>query len=167
MAVVMFFVNTVIIAWNKLLLNVGVIVSQLIEMPIIMWNGLAVFLGYVWGIVQESVKLLMAIMEIGGGLFDVILMFLNLMWTFFTDLANILLTFNQAFDDGVNGEAFRFLPQCQVETDDWCMAVVGFQLFDQATAHTIVYPIVIVGITVATVMIMKRHIFNLVSMSFK
>ena len=75
-------------------------------------------------------------------------------------LAHIPLNFYYAFDTGVQSEAFSYLMSC-AESNFWCQMLAGVQLVNQTVGHTILYPMVIVGIIVMTIVIFWDNIWEM------
>jgi len=155
-------INAIIPAWNLFTQALGAIFSTLLD----------VFITYIWN--SSLIPVLAAIfgwfplLTLGVLFFDLILA----VWALFRMLAlwiwenvllgvNIPINFYYAFDTGLNETAFAFLLECRSGLEWWCYFLAGMQLINQVTAHSIVYPIVIVGIIIATILIFWRLVWSL------
>jgi hypothetical protein len=155
--------NFFISAWNFFLPILGEVISQAFELAVYLWNLLIPFLADVWGYVTIFVVI--------AGLFNVFvglaLAVINLLWMIFSWLwANIFMIFNlplnfyYAFDTGVRSEAFSYLMSCAGQ-NFWCALLAGVQLLNQVSSHSIVYPIVIVGIIIGSIAVFWKELWAL------
>ncbi len=106
------------------------------------------------------------------GATDMIVVLANLGW-FALDwvinnvLSLVLLPFTvyQSYRDGVAATAFESLVVCENQ-NFWCSLLAGMQMVNTATAHTIGYPVIIVGITIATIYLVIWNLQKIVEIKF-
>ena len=139
-------------------------VSDVIETGVQLWNtSIVPFFSDVWSTVKSMAGL------VGGIVSDVILAGVRgaiiigqTVWMFLHGAFSTPLTFYHAFDGAVNNSAYELIPTCNQDPNNpWCRILFGFEIINHTTSHTITYPIVIVGIIVATVGIFWRNIWEL------
>jgi hypothetical protein len=97
---------------------------------------------------------------------DLVWMLVAWIWANVFQTVNIPITFYYAFNDGVQTTAFSSLMSC-ADANFWCGLLAGVQMVNQTVGHTVLYPIVIVGIILATLAIFWRHIWALFSINIR
>jgi len=165
--------NFLIAAWNTLLPSISYVLTRIMAFFVILWNEvLAPFLSQFSGI-WSFIRFLL---DQTGVLGDLIIFFLSsvwgmvqTIWAMATGLGTLPLTFYYEFQGSVNDVGFQYIPACQGDLDanQFCMILAGLQIVDVALSHSIVYPVTIVGIIIATFVIFWRHIWGLISFDFR
>lgn len=156
-------VNLLIAAWNLFIPAFEAVLSGLADLWVSLWNLVAPFLSAVWSyILSGSTPLLLIspMIFLLTAIFNLIWMVILWIWANIFMVVNIPIQFYYAFDEGVKSEAFAYLLSC-ADQNFWCSLLAGIQLLNQVSAHTIVYPVVIVGIIVGSIMIFWREIWAL------
>lgn len=155
--------NIFITGWNLFIVALGGAISNVVSVIVWVWNLLVPVLEAIWGYIS-SVSL---IGLIAGLIFGFSWSILGLLWTVFQWLwANVLLVVNlplqlyYGFDQGTRSDAFDALIACTGE-NFWCAFFAGIQVINQTVGQTILYPIVIAGIILATIGIFWRNIWKL------
>jgi hypothetical protein len=97
---------------------------------------------------------------------DLMVLFLSWIWVNIFETTNIPIRFYYAFDEGVKSDAFGELMSCSGE-NFWCGLLAGVQLVNQTVGHTVLYPIVIVGIILGTIGIFWRNIWGIFSVTVR
>lgn len=155
--------NIFITGWNLFIIALGGGISDIIGIIVWVWNLLVPVLEAIWGYIS-SVSL---IGLIAGLIFGFSWAIMDLLWMVFRWLwSNVLLVVNlplqlyYGFDQGTKSEAFDALIACTGE-NFWCTFFAGIQVINQTVGQTILYPIVIAGIILATIGIFWRNIWKM------
>lgn len=157
-------VNVLIAAWNLLWPNVGAVISEAVDLLVLLWNLLVPFLSVVWGyvsktsIVGTSLSLFFSMVMAVSGLFW---MLVRWVWANVFMVLNLPLNFYYAYDNGVKSTAFTSLLACESQ-NFWCALLSGIDLVNHSSSHTIVYPIVIVGVIVGTLYVFRKELWALI-----
>lgn len=124
-------------------------------------------------ILVPSLSLLLAavaVFPLGTSLFmtiwNLLVMLFTWIWMNVFVTVNIPIRFYYAFNDGVQTQAFSNLMSC-ANYNFWCGLLAGVQLVNQTVGHTILYPVVIVGIILTTIAIFWKHIWALFSFNIR
>lgn len=155
--------NLFITAWNLFVPAVEFVIGGIINVFVGLWNLLAPFLSAVWSYVTGGslpLLLLNPMVYLVLAVFNLVWMLILWIWANVFMVVNIPIQFYYAFDTGVKGEAFASLIACASE-NFWCQMLAGVQLVNQTSAHSIGYPIVIVGIIVGSLVIFWEYIWAL------
>jgi len=166
--------NFLITAWNVLLPSIGKVLSTIMGWLAGLWNNIIApwlgSFGWVRALFDFLLGLLSAagllILSIGALVWDMF----SMVWDFSTALAGLPLTFYNAFDQAVSSENLWVVtPDCtgDLSGEPFCWILAGMQIVDVAISHSIVYPIVIVGIIIATIVVFWRHVWGLISFDFQ
>ena len=158
--------NEFIAAWNTLVPILNAVHSEIVDLLVRLWNYLAGWLSTYTAPALTSVR-------ITDILKNLIISFITSSWSLFWTLiewvwentfavVDVPLEFYNAFRTGMASDSFDYLLSCSGD-EFWCQFLAGFQLVNQASSHTVTYPMVIVGIIVATVVILWRDIVEWVS----
>jgi len=107
------------------------------------------------------------------GLIDLIWSLANLIWSLWSwlwsnvfSVVDIPLQFYYAFNDGIKSEAFGSLMSC-ANQNFWCGLLAGVQIVNQTAGDTVLYPIVIFGIVLASFAIFWRHIWAMIHIDIR
>lgn len=155
--------NLFITAWNLFLPAVEFVISGIVNFWVGLWNMLAPFFSAVWSYISGGslpLLLLNPLVYLVLAVFNLVWMLILWVWANVFMVVNIPIQFYYAFDTGVRGEAFASLIACASE-NFWCQMLAGVQLVNQTSAHSIGYPIVIVGIIVGSLVIFWEYIWAL------
>ena len=165
--------NFFIAAWNTLLPSISIVLGKLIGFFVSLWNDvLAPWLSQFSGI-WDFVRFMLSQAGILG---DLIIFFLSsvwgmvqTIWSMVTGLGSLPLTFYYEFEGSVNGTGYDYIPVCtgDLDANQFCLILAGLQIVDVAISHSIVYPLTIVGIIIATFVVFRRHIWGLISFDFR
>jgi hypothetical protein len=158
--------NTLIGAWNFIWSGVGSVLSSLIDLAVQLWNSsILPLFQLVWNYIS-SVSLFILPFALfflfGSTVFTLVWMLISWVWANIFQTINLPITFYRAFDQGANSAAFAYILDCANE-NFWCSLMAGFQLINQTANHSIVYPAVIVGIIISSILIFWRDIWELFS----
>jgi len=169
-----FILNFLIAAWNTFLPSVSIVLTLIMTAFMVLWNDYLVpYLSNLGGGFFGFISFVLSHLGLLG---ELIMFFLNTawrlvltVWEFVAGLGTMPLTFYYAFEGSVNGIGFEYIPQCvgDLDANQFCMILAGLQIVDVALSHSIVYPLVIVGIVIATFMVFWRHIWGLISFDFR
>lgn len=153
-------VNWLIAAWNTLVVAIGQLISDIISYAIIVWNNglyplllaifsyfaplllLAQFFGVVLDLFGVSAKFFLAIIE----------------WVL-TNTINLVrspLDLYNGFSTGVNSTGFDELFVCS-DNNVWCYIFMGVQVVNDVLGATILYPLVIIGIILVTIVVWGKR----------
>lgn len=159
-------VNGLITGWNLFLPILAWVFSTILDVIVTLWNLLTPFLGAVWTYISGggslTAELYSLLWLMFTSLWDLFWMVLRWVWVNVFSVIYIPVNFYYAFDTGIKSEAFAFILSC-ADQNFWCSLLAGIQLLNQVSAHTVVYPVVIVGIIVGSIAIFWRHIWALFS----
>ena len=163
--------NTLISAWNLIAPALATLWSGMVEIFVGVWNDWLVPFLSKFGAIGEFI--IMAVNNIGllgdlaAAFFAVVWQLALMVWGFITGVSELPIRFYFAFDNAVTGSAFQLIPNCAGDmANNWCRILFGLDVVNQAIAHSVVYPMVIVGVVVTTIIIFWRHIWELLSVRF-
>jgi hypothetical protein len=160
-------INALLFAWNLLLPSIGSVIGSIVDLLVSIWNGSLVPWLEDLGAVGQFILFLISQIGILGDLiiffFQTVWYFAVMIWGFITGAADLPLTFYQAFNSSINDDAYVLLSCNGDITSDWCLALAGLVIVDEAISHSFLYPLVIIGIILATIVIFWRHIWALIS----
>lgn len=158
--------NFLLTAWNLLLPSISSVLSEIVDLAVSLWNDWVPWLEDL-GAIGQFVLFLVSQIGILGDLivffFQTIWHFVSMVWGFLTGAADLPLGFYQAFNSSVNSDALVLLSCDGDITTDWCLALAGLVIVDETISHSFLYPMVIIGIILATIVIFWRHIWELIS----
>ncbi len=157
-------VNWLIAGWNLFLDAVGVVWSSVIDLAVNLWNNsLLPVLQAVWDYLSGfSLIALIADLVIGFvvAAFNLFYMVAVWMWENVFMVVSLPLQVYYGFTEGTQSAAFDALIACSAE--NWyCTFLAGLQVVNQTVGATILYPIVIAGIIIATIGIFWRSIWKM------
>jgi len=160
-------INVLIAAWNLLLPSVSSVASEIVDLAVTIWNDWLVPWLENFGAIGQFLIFLISHIGLLGYLivlfFNTIWHFVIMIWGFLTGAADLPLTFYQAFNNSINGPAFELL-NCNGDVSNyWCLGLAGLVIVDESIAHSFLYPMVIIGIILATILIFWRYIWDLIS----
>jgi len=163
--------NTLITAWNILLPFVSAALSEMVEVGVFIWNMLAPFLSRIGGVWEFILFLISQVGVIGELIiffFQVIWQFALMIWEGLKGAETLPIQFYSTFNNSVNDAEFELIPLCTGDmSNKWCVILAGLEVVDQAIAHSVGYPLVIVGIIVGTIAIFWRHIWELLDFKYR
>lgn len=155
--------NILIEAWNIYLAAISEIISLALDLLVFLWNLLVPFLKAVWAYVSGGSNVFAnPLLAMVLAVFNLVLMVVFWVWANVFMVVSIPINFYYAFDDGVKSEAFAYLMSCTA-TNFWCQLLAGIQLVNQTSAHTLMYPIVIVGIIIGSIVVFWKELWALFS----
>lgn len=153
--------NILIEAWNIYLAAFSEIISLAFDLLVYLWNLLVPFLSAVWGyIAGGSTVFANPLLALILAVISLVFMVVSWVWANVFLVVSIPINFYYAFDDGIKSEAFAYLMTC-AETNFWCQMLAGIQLVNQTSAHTLMYPIVIVGIIIGSIVVFWEELWAL------
>ncbi|GIK42357.1 MAG: hypothetical protein BroJett011_61900 [Chloroflexota bacterium] len=147
-------------------LNVLAFIGSLYNFLVGLVNGVLAWLLPFFQAVLHYISPLRLFVDLVLAIWDLFWMLLSWIWANVFVTVTIPITFYYAFNDGVQTSAFAGLMGC-ADTNFWCGLLAGTQLVNQTIGHTVLYPIVIVGIILATIAIFWRHIWALFSINIR
>jgi hypothetical protein len=155
--------NWLIGGWNGFLVALGVVLSLILDDLIGIWNSsLWPFLADVWSwIAQMPITIVGLLIDFIIAAWDLLIMMFWWAWENIISVASTPLTFYRALDEGVNADPYN-LVSC-VGENFWCTFLAGVQLINQLIAHSIFYPIIIVGIILSTLWVIWDNMLALFS----
>jgi hypothetical protein len=154
--------NFLIIAWN-VFASIGGAIGTIIQVGVDLWNNhIAPFLA----MFTLSTLLMALLLTLGSVGFDWVWTVLQWLWANVISVGTIPLSFYYAFDDGLNSSAYDALVAC-ADVNFWCAFLAGVQLINQIIAHSILYPIIITGIVLSTIVILWLNIKELFFIDLK
>lgn len=160
-------INLLLAAWNLLVPGLGAVIGALVDVGIGIWNNLLVPWLEDMGAVGQFILFLVSQIGVLGDLigffFDTIWYFVTMIWGFITGAADLPIAFYQEFNNSINDDAYILLSCDGDVTNYWCLGLAGLVIVDEAIAHSFLYPLVIIGIILATIVIFWRHIWELIS----
>jgi hypothetical protein len=147
-------------------------VNRALNAPLEIWNdSLAPYLADLAGYNHVDVSPLPG----GGGMFDLwnmLLALINLAWWGITWFFGTALGYSrlpvetwQAFQAGTGSAGFAGLVSCAAG-NFWCGFLAGLHLVNQTVGETIMYPIVIVAITIITLVVALKNIHKMAEINF-
>jgi hypothetical protein len=156
-----------VVAWLwqsglNLLAFLGTLYNGLVEIE----NSLLAWLAPIFQAILYFIAPLAFFANFAAAVWDLFVMLFTWIWVNVFVMVNIPIRFYYAFNDGVQTEAFSNLMSC-AGTNFWCGLLAGVQLVNQTVGHTVLYPIVIVGIILTTVAIFWKHIWALFSINIR
>lgn len=165
-------VNYALGRWQALWESISTVVSLLLTVLMTFWNTyISPFFGDIWSFVLMSMAAIGQVPVIGG-----LLVFLFKagfvvgfsIWVFIKGIISIPILFYQSFNGAINQSAYELIPACTADlTNPWCRVLWGFEVVNHTISHTFLYPIIIIGIIVATIGIFWRQIWNVFSIHFR
>lgn len=156
-------VNLLIAAWNLFLIALELVINNIINFWVGLWNWLVPVLSAIWSYVSGGSTLFAnPLLVLVLAVVNLLLTVVYWVWANVFGVVNIPINFYYAFDSGVNSEAFAYLMSC-AETNFWCQMLAGIQLVNQTSAHTLMYPIVIVGIIIGSIVVFWKELWALFS----
>ena len=150
--------NYLILAWNHLLPSASAVFSGLAELAVTLWNYISPMFSWLW-----------SWLSVGGpgvaifwNVIRTIMTLIWLAWDTIKDIETFPLTFYQSFSGAIDGSLLDFLPQCTAPgtAEMWCLVVVGIEIVNQTTSHSLVYPVVIVTLIALTIVIFWQNILS-------
>ena len=166
--------NTLILAWNDLLIDLGATFSSILDTFIIVWNGsILPALQSVYSSPTELVVDANPGAELFGPLGDFVWWVLSFLgslielfwWILNFILQNIILVatlpfiLTNAFIAAIASPGYTLAIVCS-GSSFWCPFLAGVELVNTTVAQTIGFPVVIVGIIIATIAIFWRDIWS-------
>lgn len=171
--------NEVIGAWNVFLENAAAAMSGVLDEAMLIWNSsvLPVYQHLygaqivVVGGTEEPASAWDNLWDFVWWLFGVVGSFLEFIWWLFTllvqlflSLAGLPLTFFNAFNAALSSPGYSTGISCSGDAF-WCPFLAGVSLLNTVVGDDIAYPLVIVGIVIATIAIFWRDIWDVLSQS--
>ena len=111
----------------------------------------------VWAVTELTYLFFDLVWYIG----DFIYFFVAWIWENVVTMGYIPLNFYYAFYDGAEEASWGSLISCTGQTSFWCAWLAGVEMVNRTISHTILYPIVIVGIIGTTLVILWRNMDDL------
>jgi hypothetical protein len=161
-------VNWLIAAWNFFIKNVGVLISDIIGWLAGLWNDVlfpffqAVFDYFALSLfLSQLLGTILDLLGISGSFFIAIIK-----WS----LENVIQFFSSPIDlyygffDGLNADGFQGFFAC-TDNNLWCYIFSGVQVINEVLGPSVMYPLVIVGIILVTILVFGRkfeEIYNFV-----
>lgn len=120
------------------------------------------FVGLILWLATEVVYLFIDLVWTAG---EMVYFFLAWLWENVITMGHIPINFYYAFNEGTESSSFGSLVSCTTNDNGffWCTFLAGVELVNRTISHTILYPIVIVGIVVTTLAILWRNLDDLFS----
>lgn len=156
--------------WNPLMTTLGVVLSALLNVFILIWNSglfpilLALFSPLGLFLLLPSMTAM--ILELIYAAWDIVYMLFMWIWENIISVGHVPLTFYYSFDDAMNSTAYSALVSC-TGVNFWCTFLAGVQIVNQVISHSILYPIVIVGIVLSTIWVIWENIKELFSINIQ
>ncbi len=126
-----------------------------------LWNLLAPFLNAVWTYISGTTGIFSTpLLSLFLAVISLVLMVVSWVWANVFMVVSIPINFYYAWDNGIKSEAFAYLMSC-TGTNFWCQMLAGIQLVNQTSAHTLMYPIVIVGIIIGSIVVFWKELWAL------
>jgi hypothetical protein len=114
------------------------------------------------------------VLEFIGWLLEMLMTLINMMLAFTVDLTALPLQLLTAYDQAINDPGYDIIPLGTVPTGDmgartialdcsvpesnyWCGILFGFQVVNQTIGATFLYPMVIIGLIVATYLVYRNN----------
>jgi hypothetical protein len=143
--------------------------ENVVGLIVAIWNTYAAGgLSSVWGFVLFVLDQLGIVGNLILGLFFIFWTLAQLIWSFISAVATLPLTFYYAFSDSVNGSTYVFMPTCNNDVaETWCKVLYGIQVIDVGISHSILYPLTIIGIIIATITIFWKNVWELLRIDYK
>jgi hypothetical protein len=139
------------------------------DLIIQVWNWLVPWLEGIWSYISGVsllsllISLLLSLVSAGWSLF---LMLITWIWENIFQGISLPLDFYRAFDEGIQQSSFDYLLSCESQ-NFWCSLLAGFQLVNESAGHTIMYPAIIVGIIITSLLIFWNDIRALFGVDVK
>lgn len=115
------------------------------------WDSVRVYLSGQFYFIQEIYNFIVAAINMS-------VTFLWWIWTNFISVGQLPINFYWGFNNAINSTAYNAFISCSGETSFWCVFLAGVQIINQTMSQSVFYPIVIVCIILATVVILWRDI---------
>lgn len=149
--------NWIIAAWNLFVAALGPTISAAIETLLDVWSYLVPFLEGVFTAVTSTIAPVFLFSSFISAVWNLFWMLLKWIWANGFMMVHSTINFYYAFNGGVADESFAFLLTCENE-NFWCGLLAGIQMVNQVAGQSIMYPIVIVGIIIGTILIFWKYI---------
>lgn len=161
--------NYIIAAWNLFIGALGDLISLLVNGAIwfwnnvlypffqALWNWFSIF-DFLWSLVGYFLDLLVALFT---------LVFAIAIWLYenMIQVGDIPIGIFQGFNTGLQSTGFDLIG-CSGD-GFWCYVLIGFDLLNATVSPTIMYPFVIVGIIIMTIIILRDRLDDLVEFALK
>lgn len=150
--------------WNAFLVALGNVIGEVLNVLIGIWNNSIVpYLEYILSFLVStfltSALDFISLVLLFWDLFWAVTMYI---WVNVFQSINIPISFYTGLSDGIQSTAFSDLLSCDGSTlNFWCNFFAALDLMNGIAGHSIFYPIVIVGIIVATIAILYRNVIAL------
>lgn len=154
-------INWLISGWNSFITSLGDLISLLINGLIAFWNDyIYPFLQSIWDFVS-TIPLIGWLISL---LFGLILSLFNLLWSIVmwiyenvVQIIGVPYELYTGFDSGLQSNAFSGVFTCS--SDNFlCYLFAGVQVINQTVGPEILYPVVIVGIIMVTLVVVRDYI---------
>jgi len=152
--------NLLIAVWNALVDTIGAILSYWFELWAWFWNDI------IFPLLQAIWNSFTGIFgRLGPGIFGIVEAIYNLalaigqwLYTNVIQLTSIPFQLWTGFRSGLDSPAFDDVFICTGDTGFWCFIFAGLSLINQAVSPSVMYPLVIVCIIVATIVVFYQQL---------
>ena len=136
------------------------------------WGELSPFLQSVWRLVTTSLGGLLGdggllLLDMAGVTLESIGMLLQMLLFTFIDLMFLPFDLYAGFQAGIQENAYDIVTISCNNENFWCSFLAGYVLLNQGAAHTVMYPLVIVGIILGTIWVVRKNLVELLSINLK
>lgn len=160
-------INWLIYGWNGFIGFLGGIISTILDAVFLAWNSLLPFLLALWaatgGVVWDIMGL---VADVAAAVWNLVTTIFWWLWANVEAISYIPLQFYYGFDTGINESGFSYLIACS-GIGFWCAFLAGVQIVNQTVGQSVLYPIVIVGILLATLSIIWNNLWKMVSIDIR
>lgn len=151
--------NALVSLFNLYIVGLGAILAvfggpfgQIIYLITIIWNNLQLWLAAMgYGSAVD------AIADNLGAVFEAWLTSFKWFYAQLVEISNLPRAFYNALIHGTSADSFGALMGCTGDGSFWCGFLAGLDLVNGVAAHSILYPIVIVAITLGTIYVLNNN----------
>lgn len=152
--------NWLVDGWNSLVFDTGQLLSGWIEKLSSIWND-SIFPVLQWLYSFTPGATIGAIFDLIGTAFAFLFALGAWLITFAADFVGAPIALVEGFSAGMDSSAAFSNPFACVDDGLWCFIFVGFQIINQTVSDAIMYPLVIVCIIIATIVLFQQYIDDL------